>query len=555
MKNNMNMPNKNIKGLVSVGLPTYNRPESLKRALDIITSQTYRDLEIIVSDNASPGSRVKEVVEEFLLRDSRIKYYRQDKNRGLLFNTEFVLKKSRGEYFMWFSDDDWRSPEFIEFLAADLEKNRSIDMAFCDYHEVYKDGKLAEGYPATHLRVFKPFESRFRLIRIISYYWQNAVRGKCNIFYSLFRKAAIEALDLKKISGEYKFLNMDNLIVFSLLQAGPVSIRPEAMCALTCGNKKYYNDNARESNNSILSKFFNFWTEHKKASDLYVKNTNLLLEKVIIYFSFFPRFTILFMLVCLKKIFKPFARDKVSYLDKAGEGQMSVNIRRENSLKQKLELPLVTLVAMATRNVEETLQALLYSCRGVKFGRVKLLAHYTPFGLDVNPDIELVRVKKIKNIDEWSHEIIYTLSKYIHTDFALLVHADGFVVNPSVWRNEFLDYDYIGAPFPLPLDAFSYRGIDGSIVRVGNSVSLRSKRLLELPVKLNLPWENYHGFYNEDGFICVKNRHVYELNGMKFAPIDVAKYFAHERMIPEIKGIKPFAFHKWAGTNRNYPKF
>jgi len=136
-----------------------------------------------------------------------------------------------------------------------------------------------------------------------------------------------------------------------------------------------------------------------------------------------------------------------------------------------------------------------------------------------------------------------------------LVHADGFVVNPSAWRDEFLDYDYIGAPWPLPKDDFSYRDINGKIFRVGNSVSLRSKRLLDLPIKLNLPWEPYHGFYNEDGFICGKNRHIYEANGMRFAPLDVAKYFSHETMIPEVRNIKPFAFHKWAGSNRAYPKF
>ena len=156
---------------------------------------------------------------------------------------------------------------------------------------------------------------------------------------------------------------------------------------------------------------------------------------------------------------------------------------------------------------------------------------------------------------EWSYKIVYELNEYIETDFALLVHADGFVVNPSSWRDEFLDYDYIGAPWPLPADDFSYRDIHGNVVRVGNSVSLRSKRLLELPTKLKLPWEPYHGFYNEDGFICVKNRHIYESNDMKFAPLEVAKYFAHEAMIPEVRNIKPFAFHKWAGSNRTYPKF
>ena len=137
----------------------------------------------------------------------------------------------------------------------------------------------------------------------------------------------------------------------------------------------------------------------------------------------------------------------------------------------------------------------------------------------------------------------------------LLVHYDGFVVNPDMWRDEFLDYDYIGSPFPLPKDDFSYRDINGNICRVGNSVSIRSKRLLEFPSKTGIPFEADHGFFNEDGFICCKNRHLFEGAGMKYAPLEVAKYFGHESMIPEVEGIRPFVFHKWAGTNGEYPKF
>jgi hypothetical protein len=129
------------------------------------------------------------------------------------------------------------------------------------------------------------------------------------------------------------------------------------------------------------------------------------------------------------------------------------------------------------------------------------------------------------------------------------------VVNPESWRDEFLNYDYIGAPWPLPNDNFSYRDINGNLIRQGNSVSLRSKKLLDVPIKLNLEWKPFHGFTNEDGFICVNYRHKYLEEGCEFADIDVAKYFSHESMIPEILGIEPFAFHNYNGTNLKYPKF
>jgi glycosyltransferase involved in cell wall biosynthesis len=551
------MQHETITGLVSIGLPAYNRPESLRRVLKNITSQTYKNLEIIVSDDASPDYKIKSLVEEFAIQDPRITYYRQEKNLGVLANAEFVLKKSHGEYFTWFSDDDWRSPEFIDILVAELEKNKDMNFAFCDYREVYEDGSQAGGYPTSHLNLFKPFGNKSRLVRVLSYYWQNAVLGKPNLFYSVFRKSALAVLDIKNITDSYKHLNMDCLISFSLLQKSAVSISSEVMCTLTCGNRKFYSfdegsDGGRKK--SLLSKLIDFILEQKKDRDLYIKNTNRAIEKISIYFLFLPKLVALLISIGLRK-FARSARLKKSENKSTHETEALNNFNSEESHtgKRKIQLPNVTLVAMATRNVEETLKALVYSCQEVDFGRVKLLSHYTPYGLGGN--IEFTRIEKIQSIDDWSYKIVYELSQYIDTDFALLVHADGFVVNPSSWKDDFLNYDYIGAPWPLPTDDFSYRDFHGEIIRVGNSVSLRSKRLLDLPIKLNLPWEPYCGFYNEDGFICAKNKHIYEAEGMKFAPLEVAKYFSHEAMIPEVQNIKPFVFHKWAGSNSIYPKF
>lgn len=538
------MKQKNLNRMVSVGVPTYNRPDLLRRALEIITNQTYSNLEIIVSDNASTDLRVKEIVDEFASHDPRITYYRQENNVGVLANADFVLRKSQGEYFAWFSDDDWRSPEFIEILVGELENNREVNFAFCDYHEVYADGSRAEGYPSSHLGVFKPFGSQSRLIRTISYYWQDAGRGKPNIFYSVFRRNVIAELDIEKLTEGYAHLNMDCLISFAMLQKGPVVIREEAMCTLTCGNKKHYLGDEGQINRqqkAKLSKLVDLFSNNKKDRDLYIDNTEHSVEKLFIYFLFVPKLLTLLARITLKKLMP------------GNKSHGALGDAAQIDGKQKTQLPNVTLVAMATRNVEETLQALIYSCKGIEYGQVKLLSHYTPHGM--SKSIEFVRIDKIKSIDDWSYKIVYELAQHIETEFALLVHADGFVVNPSSWREEFLEYDYIGAPWPLPTDDFSYRDIHGNIVRVGNSVSLRSKRLLDLPVKLNLPWEPYFGFYNEDGFICVKNKHIYEENGMRFAPLNVAKYFSHEAMIPETHNIKPFVFHKWAGSNGIYPKF
>ncbi len=225
------------------------------------------------------------------------------------------------------------------------------------------------------------------------------------------------------------------------------------------------------------------------------------------------------------------------------------------SENEKLVLDNVTLIAVSSVKIRKTIKALEYSMRGVQFAEAVLVTHKKPLSLPEN--ITYKHTEKITNIDMFNYMMVYDLYKYVDTDYALLIHYDGFVVNPDKWQDRFLDYDYIGSPWPIPPedDKITYRDIHGNLCRVGNSVSIRSKRLMELPSKLNIPWQPFHGWFNEDGFICCNNRHIFEEHGMKFAPVDVAIHFGQESMVPEGEGVKSFAFHKWAGTNAQYPKF
>lgn len=215
----------------------------------------------------------------------------------------------------------------------------------------------------------------------------------------------------------------------------------------------------------------------------------------------------------------------------------------------KINLSNVTLIAVTSVRVEDHVKALLYSSRDIDFGAVKIVSDTKPNNLPSNIQYEFI--DKMSNIDEWNYAMIYKLGDYIDTEFAMVIHDDGFIVNPVSWRKEFLDYDYIGAPWPIPNDSYSYRDINGELIRVGNSVSLRSKKLIDLPKKLNLEWKPFHGLYSEDGYIAVNYRHEFIKHGCKFADIDIAKYFSHETELPETRGIQPFAFH---GKNHYYNK-
>lgn len=110
--------------LISVGIPTYKRPDGLEKTLQIVTSQTYKNLEIIISDNCSQSDEVKFVIQKFREIDSRIIAYEQQVNIGPVLNFKFLLDKAVGDFFIWAADDDqWQSEEFLSLLLEYAPRN------------------------------------------------------------------------------------------------------------------------------------------------------------------------------------------------------------------------------------------------------------------------------------------------------------------------------------------------------------------------------------------------------------------------------------------------
>jgi len=131
------------KGLVSIGLPVYNgaATDRLPRSLDSLLNQTYHNIEITLSDNASTDGTEK-ICREYAARDSRIRYIRQKKNITSVPNIEFVMHNARGEYSMLAADDDWWHPQFVERLKKVLDANSLHGIAMCSVQRVSQHGEL-----------------------------------------------------------------------------------------------------------------------------------------------------------------------------------------------------------------------------------------------------------------------------------------------------------------------------------------------------------------------------------------------------------------------------
>ncbi len=124
---------------VSVGVPIRNGALRIGDALDSILNQSMRDIEIIISDNASTDA-TEEVCRAYVARDSRITYYRQPALIPVGENFMFVLAKAKAPYFMWAAHDDLRAPDFIENLLASLESDDAAVLAFGDVLESTQSG-------------------------------------------------------------------------------------------------------------------------------------------------------------------------------------------------------------------------------------------------------------------------------------------------------------------------------------------------------------------------------------------------------------------------------
>lgn len=208
--------------LVSVGIPTFNRPDGLDRTLSCITAQSYPWLEIIVSDNGSPDPRVAAVAERYALTDSRVHYFRQDSNKGPYFNFQFVLDRATGTYFMWMADDDTREPDFIEEMVRLLDSDLSVGLAFCAFDALDSQGSRIDTYP-DFLPLLQQFTAPDTKSRLRNYLRQEEASGKAVVVYGLYRKRVIE--EAKGIrSWGLGYWGSDMLSVFRVLSLARLAL-------------------------------------------------------------------------------------------------------------------------------------------------------------------------------------------------------------------------------------------------------------------------------------------------------------------------------------------
>jgi glycosyltransferase involved in cell wall biosynthesis len=118
---------------VALGMPAYNRPDTLARALECLLLQTYRDFALVIVDDY-PSSKVAAIVESYARQDPRITYEANPERLGMIGNWRLAFERCRAvapesEFFAWVSDHDIWHPRWLEVLIGEFDANPDLVLA------------------------------------------------------------------------------------------------------------------------------------------------------------------------------------------------------------------------------------------------------------------------------------------------------------------------------------------------------------------------------------------------------------------------------------------
>ncbi|HWB46470.1 MAG TPA: glycosyltransferase family 2 protein [Hyphomicrobiaceae bacterium] len=202
------MPSSDV--LVSVCLPVRNGASSIERVVRSVLAQDHRNLELVISDNASVDG-TEDLCRKLARDDDRIVYIRQAENIGLLNNFQAAMQRSRGKFFRWVGDDDWLAPNCLSRCLEAFESDARLILVTMGVEFIGTDGisRTAE-YTSRTLASDDPIERLGEILRLL-----NESYLLIDPLYALMRRAAVESIPRRNMFRE------DQVFAVKLALAGP----------------------------------------------------------------------------------------------------------------------------------------------------------------------------------------------------------------------------------------------------------------------------------------------------------------------------------------------
>lgn len=128
---------------VSICLPIYNGERHVRETIGSVLGQTFDDFELVISDNASTDSTPR-ICEGIALADSRVKYTRAARNRGLAWNFNQAFALARGHYVLWIGHDDLLAPDYVRTCVDALDRDPQAALCFANVNYIDLHGNLIQ---------------------------------------------------------------------------------------------------------------------------------------------------------------------------------------------------------------------------------------------------------------------------------------------------------------------------------------------------------------------------------------------------------------------------
>ena len=207
--------------MVSVVMSSYNREEMTERAMNSLVNQTYKDIEILVFNDASQDNTFA-VLNDFAYRDKRIKVFHNATNKGLIYNLNKGIDMARGKYIVRMDDDDISLPQRIEKQVEFMENNPEYTVAGTSYY-------MDEEKPENAVRM----GDSWRDLRILSYIQVPVIHPT-----TIIRK---RFLDLYHVRYDSRFKSAEDTQFWANISKhkGKITNLPDYLFVYTQKSKKY----------------------------------------------------------------------------------------------------------------------------------------------------------------------------------------------------------------------------------------------------------------------------------------------------------------------------
>lgn len=274
---------------VSIGLPVYNGEKFLQKKIETLLEQTIKDFELIISDNASTDS-TPTICQEHARKDKRIRYFRQEKNMGAIWNLKFVLEEARSNYFAWTAVDDIILPEFFEknIKILDSRKNTVCSISQVEHYGERTDSLKPKLNDPLLTRLEKKIKRHYNYIAVYPASGSYEKKLRCylkrregfQIFYGVYRTDVLR----KSMVSEH-ITGFDWLTILNVLKYGDFHVIEETLMLRYDGGDSSSGlfNYARSFNLSLLATIFPYgsftiWCTKNLGAKLFLRNLDCFIK-------------------------------------------------------------------------------------------------------------------------------------------------------------------------------------------------------------------------------------------------------------------------------------